>query len=70
MKENEKVVVFLRNGIIHMTTYNNYKAVIQDANLIIRFDGFDTYEQVEEYLINYCGAKKENITNMIERSNW
>lgn len=56
----EKIVIYKNgNGRICTTTVINYNAQVQDANRIKEWNGFNTYKEVINYCVEYCG-KDEN----------
>lgn len=55
------IVVYGEKGAYKATNEENYKKAIQNAREIIKFDEFESPEEVAEYLMEFCGKKKEEI---------
>ena len=59
-----KVTIFQTSYGYGLTTLENKQAYATDENQIIRFnksEGFDTFEDVASYAVNYLGISRENI---------
>jgi hypothetical protein len=44
------IVIFKDAFGFHMTSYENYNSRIQDANKITTLNGFNSVEEIEDYL--------------------
>jgi hypothetical protein len=59
-----KVTIFQTSYGYGLTTLENKQAYAMDENQIVRFnkgEGFDTFEDVASYAMNYLGIARENI---------
>lgn len=51
----EKYVIYKSFGTYHTTTEENYNARIQDVRKIYAWKGFETAQQIINYLATHCG---------------
>ena len=56
-----KVVIYRVDGILHTTTESNYNAVVQDAMLIHKMDGFNNPQEIIEYYSKYFGSNTNDF---------
>ena len=57
----EKIVIYKENMRICTTTESNYKAEIRDVNKIQEWKAFNTYDEVINYCVEYCGKDKNDF---------
>lgn len=57
-----KIVIYKVNGAYYTTTEENYNAIIQNARLIHKMDGFTSTQEIIEY---YCKYFNSNIDEFI-----
>jgi hypothetical protein len=62
----EKIVIYKGLGGLETTTESNYRARIQNANLIQDWRGFKTAADVVKYCVEYCHRKEEDFIIMAE----
>ena len=67
---DEKIVIFRRNGILYMTTEENYNSIIPNTSLLTRLEGFDTYDEVVSYLWKWKKIHKNRIIDNTDKRDW
>lgn len=65
-----KQVVFRRNGILYMTSEENYNRRIPDAGALIKLEGFKDYEEVVDYMWRWKHITKDYIINKTDNISW
>ena len=56
------MVIYRENGVLKVTTKENYNRPVANARQIHTLADFTTPEEVIEYFCKYCGSKKEDFT--------
>ena len=56
-----KIVIYKKNGIWYTTPEDNYNAIVQNARLIHRMDGFTNPQEIIEYYCKYFGSTTANF---------
>lgn len=56
-----KMVIYKQFGEFYVTTEANYKARIQNAQIIHNMRDFESAEEVIEYFCKYFGSKAEDF---------
>ena len=51
-----KIIIYRVDGVLHATAESNYNAVVQNARLIYKMDGFDSPGEIIEYYNKYFGS--------------
>lgn len=70
MMQPIKQVVFRRNGILYMTSEENYNRTIPDANALIRLENFNSYEEVVDYMWSWKHITRDYIIDMTDKKDW
>jgi hypothetical protein len=63
-----KQVVFKRNEQLYMTSEENYKRRIPDAGALIKLEGFESYDEVVDYMWKWKKIPKSYIIDMTYRT--
>ena len=65
-----KQVIFHRNGTLYMTSLENYKRTLPDASALIKLEGFDTYEEVVDYMWSWKHIARDYLIDMTDKVGW
>jgi hypothetical protein len=64
-----KTVIYKNNGVYYITDAGNYKRIIQDASKIQKMDGFNSAEEIIEYLCTYSKAEPDDLI-AVDKEYW
>lgn len=56
-----KTIIYKSLDTFKTTTEENYNARIQNAKKICSWENFESAEEIIDYCIKYCNAKKEDF---------
>lgn len=65
-----KQVIFRRNGTLYMTSEENYNRRIPDASALIKLEGFNSYEEVVDYMWSWKQIPRDYIINKTDNIDW
>lgn len=56
-----KTVIYKENGVYKTTTEENYNRPVQNAREIYIMNGFESVEEIIEYLVKWCRYNREDF---------
>ena len=65
-----KQVIFRRNGILYMTSEENYNRRIPDAGALIKLENFKNYEEVVDYMWSWKHITRDYIIDKTDKEGW
>lgn len=65
-----KQVVFKRNGILYLTSEENYNKRISNVSDLIKLEGFNSYEEVVDYMWSWKHIARDHILDMTGKEGW
>ena len=65
-----KQVIFKRNNHLYMTSKENYERRIPDAGALIKLEGFESYEEVAEYMWKWKHITRDYLEDRTSTKDW